>query len=78
MFEPPPGLLSTMKDCPKIWLSLALTARAVRSVDPPGPKATITLTGRFGYELAASWPNAGKAEAAPSAQPDFNKVLRSI
>src|SRR5690606_30975607 len=48
--EPPaPALFSTTMDWPSSRLPYSATRRAARSVEPPGAKGTISLTGRFGY-----------------------------
>jgi hypothetical protein len=62
-------------------ISFAEMIRAVTSVEPPGPKATINLIGCCEGHLAfARWANAneGTPIEAPKEIPDAIKVLRSI
>ena len=47
-----PVRLSTIIDCPMVSLSLAVTARAIKSVPPPGAWPTMKRTGFRGYGSA--------------------------
>src|SRR5438105_9689811 len=49
MVPPAPGLFSTMNCCPSATMSRGAMKRAMRSLPPPGAKATMILTGRTGY-----------------------------
>src|SRR5204862_5413316 len=54
MAPPAPGLLSTTKVCLKVSWSFGCTERAIMSVDPPGGKGTIIVTGFEGQACASA------------------------
>src|SRR5690606_10291676 len=76
----PPGRLATMKERPMRSVSFCATARAVRSIPPPGALPSSTRTGLGGYPplpsaLCCAWAPHATAAASSGTATNFPFII---